>query len=306
MTAPRPALPQMTNQDWATLAVLSVLWGGSFLFYKVLATQLPPLTTVAARCVLAGAVLVGLFLAIGQTVRLPRRTWGQFLILGVLNNAIPFTALAWGETRVASGTASILNAMTPVATLLVSALVLRTETLTTARLAGVVCGFAGVAVVVGPDALLGQDVVGQLVCLLAPLSYGFGVPYGRRITGLAPPQMAVGQLAASSLILTPIALVVDRPWSLPSPDLSGWSALLGLALLSTSVAYVLFFRILARAGATNLTLVTFLVPVSALLFGTVLLGETIQPASLAGMALIVAGLAAIDGRAWPRLRAAMR
>ncbi len=298
--------PRMTTNDWLTLVLLSVLWGGSFLFYKVLATQLPALTTVTARCVIAATALAGLFAAIGQSIHLPRRTWRQFLVLGMLNNAIPFMALAWGETRVASGTASILNAMTPVATLLVSAFVFRAEILTPARLAGVALGFAGVTVVVGPDALQGQDVVGQLVCLVAPLSYAFGVPYGRRIIGLAPPQMAVGQLVASSLILTPICVVFDRPWSLAAPDAAGWASLLGLALLSTAVAYVLFFRILARAGATNLTLVTFLVPISALLFGGALLGETVQAEALAGMALIVVGLAAIDGRAlaWLRRRTA--
>ena len=292
----------MSSQDWLALAGLSVVWGGSFLFYKVLATQLPPLTTVASRCVLGGGALAVVFAAAGRDLRLPRRTWGQFLLLGLLNNAIPFTALAWGETRVASGTASILNAMTPVATLLVSALVLGAETLTAARLVGVLLGFAGVAVVVGPSALVGQDVLGQLICLIAPLSYGFGVPYARRIAGLTPSQMAVGQLAASSLLMAPLALAVDRPWSLPSPDAAGWAALLGLALLSTAIAYVIFFRILATAGATNLTLVTFLVPISALILGVVLLGEAIQLQAVAGLLLIAAALAALDGRVLQPIR----
>jgi drug/metabolite transporter (DMT)-like permease len=292
----------MSSRDWLALGALSVLWGGSFLFYKVLAGELPPLTTVLGRVALAGAALAVVLAVRGEDLRIPRALWPKFLVLAALTNAIPFTLFAWGETRVTSGTASILNAMTPMFTVLVTSLVLRTERLTTLRLAGVVCGFVGVAILVGPDVLRGQDLLGQLACLGAAFTYGFGVPYGRRITGIAPPRMALGQLTAATVIMLPFALIVDRPWTVPAPSIAGWASLMGIALLSTALAFLLFFRILARAGATNLSLVTLLVPVSALLLAAIVLGERVPASSLAGMAVIAAGLATIDGRVFQALR----
>ena len=291
-----PIHRSLTQGDWTRLAFLSVLWGGSFLFYRVLAAELPPLTVVFGRVLLGLLGLVAILRLRGQKVALPRAQWRQFLILGLLNNAIPFTLFAWAETRIGGGTASILNAMTPLFVALVTGLVWRTETLTAAKLAGILCGVAGVAVLVGPQALLGQDVWGQAACLLAALSYGFGAPYGKRIIGVAPPGMALGQMLASTLLVAPLCLAIDRPWTLAPPSPAAWGALLGIALLSTSLAYLMFFDLLARTGAGNLVLVTFLVPVSALLLGAAVLGEAITAPALAGMALIAAGLAAIDGR----------
>lgn len=305
-------MPAVTERieaaDWATLGVLSAVWGGSFLFYRVLAFQLPPFTTVLGRVAIGGAALAAALLLRGQAPLPPRRLWGRFLLLGLVGNALPFTAFAWGESHISGGTASILNALTPMFTLLVAALWLRTERLTAARLAGIACGFAGVAVLVGPAALLGQDLLGQAACLGAALCYAIAAPYARTIKGVAPPQMTVGQLAGSSAVMLPLALLVDRPWTLPAPDWSGWASLLGLALLSTSFAYVLFFRLLTRIGAVNLVLVTFLVPISALLLGAAVLGERITPNAVLGMAIIAAGLACIDGRLPRRLarRAAPR
>lgn len=286
----------MNGGDWARLTGLSVLWGGSFLFYRILASELPPLTTVFCRVVLAAAALVALLRLRGTAIAIPRAQWSKFLKLAALNNALPFTLLAWGETRIGSGTASIVIATTPLFAALVSGLVWRSEVLTAGKLVGVALGIVGVSVLVGPQAVFGQDVSGQAACLLAAICYGFGAPYGRRITGVAPGSMALGQLLASSAIMLPLALLVDRPWTLPAPSAAGWSALLALAVLSTSVGYVIYFDLLARAGATNLTLVTLLSPASAILLGAVVLGETVTWSALAGMALIGGGLAAIDGR----------
>ncbi len=286
----------MAVNDWLMLVILSVLWAGSFLFYKVLATELPPLTTAFGRVGIGALALLMVLRARNIPRAVPRHMIPRFFLLAALNNVIPFTLFAWAETRVTSGTASILNAMTPIFTVLVAGLVLRTETLTAARLAGVVFGFAGVAVLIGPRVLLGQDIEGQAACLLAAFAYSFGVPYGRRLAGLPPAIIATGQLIASTILLLPLVLIFDAPAGPPSLNPAGWAALLGLALLSTALAYLIFFRILARAGATNLTLVTFLIPVSALAMGSVLLGEPVTLAALGGVALIGAGLAAIDGR----------
>src|SRR5579872_1223975 len=285
----------MNGGDWLRLGGLALLWGGSFLFYRVLALQLPPLSIACGRTAIGGAVLIAALRLRGVAIAVPRDQWRGFLVLGLLNNAIPFTLFAWGETRVLSGTAAILNATTPLFTVLVAGLVWRSEKLTALRLLGVTGGIAGVAVLVGPRAVLGQDLLGEMACLLAALTYGFALPYGRRIRGVAPSSMAAGQLIASTLILAPLTIAFDRPWSLPAPDLAGWGALLGIAVLSTAAALLGFFDLLARAGAGNLALVTLLVPVFALLLGALVLHEPITRAAVLGMALIGLGMAVSGG-----------
>jgi drug/metabolite transporter (DMT)-like permease len=273
-----------------------MLWGGSFLFYRMLATALPPLTTVLSRVAIGALAIGAAMLLRGISWRIPRDRILPLAGLALLNNVVPFALFAWAETRVTGGTASILNAMTPIFTVLISGLILRTERLTASRIAGVLCGLAGVLTLVGPQALLGADLLGQAACLLAAVCYGFALPLGRRITGVAPEQMATAQLALSSLIVLPLVLLLDQPWTLPALTPDAWIAVLGLGLLSTGLAYVIFFALLSSAGATNLSLVTLLVPVSALLLGHVVLAEPITWQAVAGMALIGAGLAAIDGR----------
>jgi len=230
--------------------------------------------------------------------------------MGLLNNAIPFTLFVVAQSTIGSGLAAILNATTPIFGVVVAHLVTRDERLTPSRMAGVLLGVAGVAVMVGPSALggLGRDLGAQLACLGAAVSYACAGVYGRRFPrlGLAPAATAAGQLSASTLLILPLALLIDRPWMLPVPGPTVFAAVLGLALASTAFAYVLYFRILALAGATNLLLVTFLIPVSAILLGVVGLGEVLLPRQVAGMALIGCGLAAIDGRLPDRLRAALR
>ena len=254
-----PISPAMSLRDWLLLAALSVLWGASFLFYKVLATELPPLTTVFGRVLIGALALTGLLAVRGIPLGVPRATWGRFAGSAALNNVIPFALFAWGETRVPSGTAAILNALTPAFTLIVTALVLRTERLSAARMFGIGLGFAGVVVLVGPAAF-GGALAGQLACLAAAVTYGFGIPMARSITGLEPLRVATGQLTFSTLLSLPLMLLVDRPWTLAAPSAEGWGALLGIALLSSALAYVIYFAVLARAGATNLSLVTLMVP----------------------------------------------
>ncbi|MGH6629830.1 MAG: DMT family transporter, partial [Burkholderiales bacterium] len=235
------------------------------------------------------------------------RVWTAFFGMGLLNNAIPFTLIVWGQTHIASGVASILNATTPLFTVLVSHYLTADEKITAGRLIGVVFGLAGVAVMVGGAALesLGDDVFAQLACVGAAIAYAFAGVFGRRFKamGVTPIATATGQVTASSLILLPVMMIVDRPWTLGMPSVDTIAVLTGLALLSTAVAYILYFRILATAGATNLLLVTFLVPVGAILLGIFALGETLEFKHLLGMALIALGLAAMDGRPWRALRA---
>jgi drug/metabolite transporter (DMT)-like permease len=290
----------MGLKDWALLIVLSLLWGGSFFFVEVALAALPPFTLVLLRVGLA-AIALHVFLRIGG-LGMPagRHVWVAFLGMGILNNAVPFTLLVWGQTQISSSLASILNATTPLFTVLVAHVATRDERITGGRLAGVAIGFAGVVAMIGPDALagLGDDLLAQAACLGAALSYAFAGVFGRRFArlGVKPLQTAAGQVTASSLLLLPLVLIVDRPWSLPMPGLETWAAIVALALLSTALAYILYFKILSASGATNLLLVTLLIPVTAILLGVMILGERLAPEHFAGMALIALGLAAIDGR----------
>jgi len=292
----------MAWRVWFWLLSLSVLWGGSFFFAKVAVGELGPFTVVFARVFLAA-------LALAVVVPLRRNApWRAYFTMGLLNNVLPFSLIFWGQTEIASGLASILNATTPLFTLLVAHGMTVDEKIDRTKVAALLTGLAGVVVLVGPDALAGGPALwGQAACLAAALCYAFAGIYGRRFRrlGIAPTEAAAGQVTASAVLILPIMVLVDRPWLLPAPpSLMVWLALAGLALLSTALAYVLYFRILAAAGATNLLLVTFLIPVTALLLGSVVLGERLEPRHFAGMALIGLGLAVIDGRIAALLRPA--
>ncbi len=289
----------MNGREWTMLLALSVLWGGSFFFFKVLVAELPPFSVVLGRVGLA-AIILNVWLVLRRDfIRASPRLWAQFTFMGLLNNVVPFSLIVFGETRVSSGLASILNATTPIFTVLVAHVLTTNEKLTRGKAAGVLIGFAGVAVLVGPNGLAGlgrTDLVGEAACLLAALTYAFAGIYGRRFKGIPPIKVATGQITGSTLVLIPVVAVVDRPWMLPMPSAAAWGALIGIALFCTVLAYILYFRILAAAGATNLLLVTFLIPISAIVLGWCALGEALSMREFLGMMLIGGGLAFIDGR----------
>jgi len=294
-----PTRTSMTPAEWAMLIALSLLWGGSFFFNGMAVKELPPLTIVFSRVALAAATLHLVMAATGRRLPGSREIWLAFAGMGVLNNVIPFTLIVWGQSQIASGVASILNATTPLFTVLVAHGFTADERLTPLRIAGVIAGFSGVAVMIGGGTILDDvPVAAYAACLGAALSYGFSSVYGRRFRalGVAPLSVATGQLTMSSLMLLPLMLATDRPWTLALPGLDTTLALVGLATVSTALAYILFFRILAGAGATNISLVTFLIPPSAILLGIAFLGEVLLPRHVAGMALIGLGLALVDGR----------
>jgi len=293
----------MTPGEWLLLGVLSIVWGASFFFFKILVVELPPFTLVLGRVALAALALHLVLVARGTPFRLPAGQAGPFLLLGLLNNVAPFVLIAFGEIHIASGLAAILNATTPLFTVLV-AHVFTHEKLTPAKGVGLLLGLAGVVVLTGPGALhgLGGNLTGELCCLLAAISYGFGANYARRFSKMPPLTVAAAQSTAGIVWLLPVAALIDHPWTLASLSAQTWAAWAGLALPSTAFAYLMFFRLLRTVGATNLVLVTLLVPVSALLLGALFLGEAVTLRALAGMALIGLSLAAIDGGLWRRLR----
>jgi len=292
----------MTRGDWALLATLSALWGGSFFFNSVAGHALPPFTLVSLRVGLGALILLSLLRLTKQALPGHWRVWRVLFGMGLINNVIPFSLIVWGQQQVPSGLAAVLNATTPFWTALVVHFLTRDEKLTATKLAGIAIGVLGVAVLIGPSVFLdlGSHGLGEFAILLATLSYGFSGALGRHLPrlGVAPMTAATGQMIAATAMMLPLALVFDRPWTLPVPGWPVWGAILGLAALSTALGYWIFFRLLARAGATNTSLVTLLVPVSAILLGTLVLGETLAPKHLCGMALIGAGLLAFDGRVW--------
>lgn len=299
MTSNTAPVPAMGGREWVMLLALAALWGGSFFFFKVLVAGLPPFTVVLGRVGLA-AVALNLWLGLRcDFMPASPRLWTGFIVMGVLNNIIPFSLIVFGETRISSGLASILNATTPMFTVLVAHMLTANEKLEAGKFIGVMVGFAGVAVLVEPGALAGtggENAFGEAACLGAAFVYAVAGIYGRRFKDVSPIKVATGQVTGSTIVLIPVVALVDHPWTSPAPDATTWGALIGIALLCTALAYILYFRILAVAGATNLLLVTFLIPASAILLGSIVLGEPLLVRELIGMAVIGVGLAFIDGR----------
>lgn len=290
----------MGRVEWLLLIILSILWGGSFFFIGVAVDGLPPFTIVVLRVGLAAIALNLFVLARGLRMPTGRTLLLAFLSMGLLNNVVPFSLIVWGQTHIASGLASILNATTPFFTIIVAHFLTEDEKISKERLIGVLIGFVGVVLIIGPEALtdFGTNVFAQLAVLGAAIAYAFAGVFGRRFKrlGSTPLLTATGQVTASTIILLPLALIVDQPWSLSMPSWQVWGAILGLAFFSTALAYLIYFRILSTAGATNLLLVTFLIPVSAILLGTLILGEQLEVKHFAGMAFLGVGLTIIDGR----------
>jgi drug/metabolite transporter (DMT)-like permease len=291
----------MNARLWILLLALAVVWGGSFFFMAVALRGFPPLTIVFVRVALAALTLAAACRVLGLPLPRSRAGLAACAGMGLLNNAIPFTLIVLGQQHIPSGLAAVVNAAKPVFAVLAAHALTTDEKLTPNRLAGTLLGLVGVAILAGPAAFgfgAAGDALGIALCLGACLSYGLSGVWSRRLrrAGLAPLSAAAGQCIASSLMMLPLMLAVDRPWSLPAPGADALAALLALGLLATALAYALYFAILAGAGATNTMLVTLLVPVMALLLGRLVLGEALEARHLAGMAVIGLGLLAIDGR----------
>jgi len=297
---------RMTARDWLLLWILSVLWGGAFFFAAVAVKEVPPLTLVFCRVSLAALTLFIFIKFKGEEFPLGWPFVSAFLLMGFFNNLIPFSLLFWAQTSIPSGLASILNATTPIFSILVAHFLLADEKMAANKVAGVVLGFAGVAVLFGGNALTGVSVttLGIAACLGAALSYGFASVFGRRFRalGVTPSIGALGQLSATTIMMLPIVIFIDQPWSLPIPGNQALLAIVALAVASTALAYLIYFQILESAGAVNAALVTLVIPVTAILLGTVFLDEELASRHYVGMALILAGLIAIDGRLARRLR----
>ncbi len=297
---------RMTARDWLLLWVLSVLWGGAFFFAAVAVKEVPPLTLVLCRVGIAALILFVFIKFKGEQIPLGWSFLSIFMMMGFFNNLIPFSLLFWAQTAIPSGLASILNATTPIFSIVVAHFLLSDEKMAANKIAGAVLGFAGVAVLFGGDALSGVSIstLGILACLGAALSYGFASVFGRRYRtlGITPSIGALGQLSATTIMMIPIVMFFDQPWTLTMPGTEAIGAIVSLAVASTALAYLIYFRVLESAGAVNAALVTLLVPLTAIFLGTVFLDEELAVRHYFGMALILVGLIAVDGRLMARIR----
>lgn len=292
-----PSNNRIEARDWSLLILLSVLWGGSFFFNGVVLRELPPFTTVLLRVAIAAIILLpGLWF---YRLSFPKSLagWKPFFAVALFKNVLPFSLIVTGQTYIASGLAAVLNATTPLFTILVMAMA-GDERLSVRRIAGVIAGLIGVVILRGEvlGSVSGQG-LGVLLCLGAAFSYGISALIARRHLLDTPPlASATFQMLAATAVMTIVTVALERPWQLPMPGVSTWLAVAGSAALSTALAYIVFFQILQRSGATNVMLVTLLIPVTAILLGYFVLGESISLREIAGALVIGSALLVIDGR----------
>lgn len=287
----------MAIADWLRIFVLSLVWGGSFFFVEVMLLDLPPLTSVFGRLVIGALGLLALLRLLGHALAPLWVQWRPFAFIGLVNTAIPFTLITFGQTQITGSLASIINASTPIMTALVAHVMTTDERLSVPKALGIGMGFSGVLVLFGPAALRADaTLIGMLAGLTATFCYAFGSVYSKRLKHNPALVNATGQVGYGMLWMLPVVFLIDAPWALPMPSQGSLLAMLGIGLLSTTFAFYLYFQVLKTAGASNVVLVTFLVPVSASALGILFLGEALDLQDVVAYLLIASGLAVIDGR----------
>jgi drug/metabolite transporter (DMT)-like permease len=298
--------PKLDGSGWLLIGILAILWGGTFFLIEIGLRSFPPITLVFIRVAFAVPPMLIAMRLMGQRLPSSAAVWGLLTVVGALNCALPFTLFFWGQQYLDSGYASILNATTPLWGVLTAHFLTHDEKATPARIIGVLTGMAGIIVMVGPAAMKGlsNNLLAQIACVVSTVFYSLAAIYGRRLsqTTLTPMAVATGQTMTATLLMIPIVLVIDQPWTMAIPRLDATLAGLALALLSTALAYALYFRLIDRAGASNAQLVAFLMPILAVLLGFAFLGESLDIGQVVGAVLIAIGLAIIDGRLLARFR----
>jgi drug/metabolite transporter (DMT)-like permease len=292
--------PKLDATGWLLIGILSILWGGAFFLIEVGLRSFPPITLVFMRLVLAVPPMWIAIRLMGERLPTEPRIWGLLAIVGALNCALPFILFFWGQQYLDSGYASILNATTPLWGVITAHFLTSDEKATPARIVGVLIGMAGIVVMIGPEAMngLSNNLLAQLACIVSTIFYSFAAIYGRRLsqTELTPMAVATGQTMMAALMMAPVVVLIDQPWTMAPPRLDSTLAGLTLALFSTALAYTLYFRLIDRSGASNAQLVAFLMPILAVILGIAFLGESLSGGQIAGAGLIAVGLAILDGR----------
>lgn len=296
----------MTLLEWAMLLLIAGFWGGSYFFTGVAIKELPVFSIVMARYAVAAPIMICLIYWLGQRYPWNSDIFKAGLFLAAFNQLIPFSLITWGQSHIPSAVASIVNAAGPIITLVMAHYMTRDDRMNGQRASGVVIGFAGMGIMIGAGAMqaLNASIAAQLACVLASFSYAFGSITARKFSrdNIKPTELVAAQSVVAGIILLPLVLVVDRPWTLPMPSSGTWLSLLGLGLLSSTIGHLIFFRLLATAGATNLSLVSYFMPITAISLGVLFLGDVLEPRHIAGLCIIVCGLAIMDGRPWRALQ----
>ncbi|HEY0525038.1 MAG TPA: EamA family transporter [Stellaceae bacterium] len=285
--------------DYALLLLLATLWAASYSFIRIGVATIPPVTLIAARTLIAGGLLALAMRLRGVALPADRRTWAMFAFQALMNSVAPFTLIAWAEQDVEAGLATILNATVPIFAFLLTWLgsrkaAARREAVNGRKLLGVVIGLSGITLVIGVDALsgIGRQTGGQVAIVAASACYAVAAIFGQRFKGLDPMAPAAGSMLCGAAALVPLSLAVDRPWTL-NPSAASLAALAGLAVFSTALAFIIYFRLLRSLGSIGITSQSYLrVPIGVLL-GAVFLGESLPPTAYAGLVLVVAGVAAM-------------
>lgn len=295
-----PRMPSpISVADWSLLLLLGTIWGGSFFFARIAVQEIPPVTLVFLRVAIAALVLNCWLAAQRRSIAAALPMAGKFVVLALLNNIIPYALIFAGQTSLGAGLASVLNATTPFWTMLFANALTADEKISKRKFGGILIGMAGIAILVGPGALagIGSSPWAKFAVIGAAMSYALAAIFAKRFAGLPAPLVAAGQLSASTFLVIPLMLAVDGAAGFAGAGTAAWLSVLALAAICTAFAYVLYFRLVASAGATNAALVTLIVPASAVMLGSIFLAEKLQSFEIAGMVLIGAGLITIDGRA---------
>ena len=288
----------MSLSTWLLLALLSLVWSAAFILVGIILRELPPLTLVFCRLALSAALLVPVVAWLRLAWPQGLAAWWPFVVMSLFNNVIPFTLLAYGQQEIASGLASVIVATTPLWTVLLTRAFVPGDRIAPMRVVGLVFGIAGVGVLFGPEALTGKQttLAGMALALIGAMSYGCAGVWGARFRGVPPVVSSCCQLLCSTLIVAPMALLIDAPWRLPMPGAATIWSLVALAVLSTSLAYIMFYRVMASSGGTNAMLVTLIMPPLTIVLGIAVLGETFAARYGYGAAMIALALVMIDGR----------
>lgn len=289
--------PTNRTTDLCLLLLLSTLWGSSYTFIKIGVETIPPVTLIAARTLIAGSLLLVLLKARGLSLPRDRANWGRFLFQACLNSVFPFTLIAWAEQTTDAGLATILNSTSPIFTFLLTVLITRHEPVTGRKLFGVFAGLLGVCLIVGFEALagLGHQAWAQIAIVVATISYAGAAIFGRNFRGMDPMLPAAGSMVCGAILLIPVSLIVDRPWTL-TPSGSSLAALLGLSLFSTALAFVIYFRLLQTLGSVGTTAQAYIRVPIGIAIGVLFLGERLMPMAWLGLVCVLAGVIAMT---WP-------
>lgn len=276
------------------LLLLATLWGASYTFLKVAVGTIPPITLIAGRTLVAGLLLVVIMHWRGVKLPTDAANWRRFLFQACLNSVIPWTMVAWSSQALDAGVATILNSTAPIFTFFLTFAVTRHEAVTSRKLIGVIAGMAGICLIVGVQALggLGEQLIAQIVCVAAAICYAGAAIFGRNFGGLDPMAPAAGSLLCGAAILIPLSLVVDRPWTL-APSMNSLLALLAIAVFSTALAFVIYFRLIQTLGSVGATAQAYLRVPIGVTFGVIFLGEQLSSTVWIGLACVVVGVAAM-------------